>query len=706
MSPFRLGLGVAALVALLWTIGALEPAHHGYWTSLDLRWYFFPVYEAFYGALRAGAPMIWNPYQLCGMPMLGTLQAGFFYPFHVLYLLLPTGSALAASAALHTALLAGSGAAFARRAGLSAPGATLAAMILAMTGAVPQWQVWPYLLEAFAWMPLGAIGVLDLTERRRARGALLVALATGASCLAGCPQVTVFAGYTWGGLLIARLASPAVAPRERLSVVAATAAALVAGGLLGAVTLFPAYEMAQENLRPTRSLSPAFLYPVGGPPTIRGVARTWLAIGSHGLVPALALVPFALRAGAGWLAAWAAVVGGLAGLLALGPATPAVHLYFLLPMVGWFREPSRLLSITGICVGILAGLGLDVLARHFRARAVAPAIVAAILAALTYQGLHMPRATPPLPYRQSDVPWTGVQHDAYVRLAQMIGSDRVWPFSPGVFGNSLHPKLPSLTRLRSIEDYEPLSLRRQAEFFVYLLEGSVVSRQFTAQFEGRTTTLRAPRGREPTATRRRLLDLAATRFVVMRPSMLMRPDVAAFVRDAGLEPRPALGSDLDLWENPHALPRAYVTYRARPAPPARKLLRLMARDGFDPLVESFIEADTGIDAAADAPARGAAAAIGRDEPQLVEVQATLAAPGLVVLADTFAAGWRASVDGIPAPVLATNHLFRGVPVPAGEHRVRFEYRPRALQIGAIVTLATALALCVFGWCARTRRAGW
>ena len=696
MSPARLGLGVAALTTILWTIGALAPAHHDYWSSLDLRWYFFPVYDAFYGALRARAPMIWNPYQLCGMPVLGTLQGGFFYPFHVLYLLLPTESALAVSTALHLALIAGTGAAFARRGGLSVPGATLAAAVLALTGPLPQWQLWPYLLEASAWMPLGAIGVLDITADRRARGGLVLALAAGASCLAGCPQSTVFAGYAWAGLLIARLACRAVAPRERLPAIATAAAALVAGGLLGAVTLLPAYEMAQESVRQTSTLSPAFLYVVGGAPTIGAVASIWLATGSYLLLPAFALAPFALLAGVGWLIGWATIVGGLAVLLALGPATPAVHLYFLLPLIGWFRLPYRLLSIGGWCAGILAGLGLDALARFSRARTAA-VVVGALLAALTYQGLGMPRPVPPLPYRQRDVPWTPAQRDAYLRLAQMAGSDRVWPFSPGIFTLSLPPKLPTLTRLRSIEEYEPLALRRQAEFFVYFLEGSTVYSRQTVSFEGRMTTLTAPTGREPPAVRRRLLDLAATRFVVMPTLMRARPDVATFVRDAGLEPRPALSPALALFENPHALPRAYVTYRARRAPPAREVLSLMAREGFDPLVESFVECDTDLDGANDAPARGAPATIVRDEPQTVDVQATLTAPGLVVLADTYARGWRASVDGAPVPILATNHLFRGVLAPAGAHLVRFEYRPPALRIGTALTLLSALALTILAW---------
>ena len=160
MSPLRLGLGVAALTALLWEIGALSPWHPRDWTALDLHWYFVPSYQAFYGAVAAGAPMLWNPYQLCGMPWLGTLQAGFFYPPHLLYVVLPTPLALASSTVLHLALAAGGTAAFARCSGISPAGATLAGAVFAFAGTLRSMQLWPYFVETTTWLPIGALAIL------------------------------------------------------------------------------------------------------------------------------------------------------------------------------------------------------------------------------------------------------------------------------------------------------------------------------------------------------------------------------------------------------------------------------------------------------------------------------------------------------------------------------------------------------------------
>lgn len=687
MSPLWLGLGVAALTALLWGIGALTP-----WlpseSALDLHWYFLATYEAFFGALRAGTPILWNPYQLCGMPWLGTLEGGFFYPPDVLYVLFPTRWALALSTAFHLTLAAGGTAAFARRAGLSAAAATLAAAVFTFAGYLRGTQLWPYLFEASTWLPFGALAILDLTGAGQRRGTIILALASGMSWLAGGPQATVFACYAWGALFAARLLAARPPITDLARAVGGLVVGVVAGALLAAVALLPGFELAREGVRRTSTLDIQSMYPFGAP-TPSGVWNVWLGTGPHILLlAALGLVPWTLLSPSRALVLWGLVLVGCAATFALGPATPLFRLYLLLPFLGWFRVPHRVLIVGQLALGILAGLGLDAATQRLRLRWLVPVVLLVLVIAATLEGLAKPHALPLVPDRSQ---WDSPAHrGAYSGLAATIGDLRVWPFSPGLGKYSLPPKLPTLTRLRSISDYELLSLRRQHEYFVFLSEG--ILRAPRGSESSVVSSLSAPPGQQPPATRRRLLDLAGVRFMIVPPATKKRPDVAAFVRDARLDARPPIGEALEIYENPHVLPRAFVTYRASSAPPTPELLAILAQESFDPLAESWVEGNASLPSPANAPSRGSAVTIVRDDPQVVEIEAALVAPGLVVLADTFYSGWTATVDGAPVPILATNHLFRGVPAPAGKHRIRFTYRPWSLALGAALSALTLLAL--------------
>ena len=63
-----------------------------------------------------------------------------------------------------------------------------------------------------------------------------------------------------------------------------------------------------------------------------------------------------------------------------------------------------------------------------------------------------------------------------------------------------------------------------------------------------------------------------------------------------------------------------------------------------------------------------------------------------MLSDSSYPGWQVTVDGEPREILATNHLFRGVAVPAGAHRIVFSYRPWWLSAGFAAALVGLLAL--------------
>ena len=72
--------------------------------------------------------------------------------------------------------------------------------------------------------------------------------------------------------------------------------------------------------------------------------------------------------------------------------------------------------------------------------------------------------------------------------------------------------------------------------------------------------------------------------------------------------------------------------------------------------------------------------------QRVRIAAQLERPGLLMLTDSNYPGWKAYVDGVPAPILEADYLFRGVLLPAGSHEVEFRYRPASYFYGGLISL--------------------
>ncbi|MGH9266295.1 MAG: hypothetical protein ACRD1D_16550, partial [Acidimicrobiales bacterium] len=95
----------------------------------------------------------------------------------------------------------------------------------------------------------------------------------------------------------------------------------------------------------------------------------------------------------------------------------------------------------------------------------------------------------------------------------------------------------------------------------------------------------------------------------------------------------------------------------------------------------------------------------RPGPGRWRIQADGPQPALVVVAESWFPGWKAEVDGRPAPVVEADGGFVGVPVDAGSHVVTLEYeRPAAAVAGRLVTGATLLVLAVGAVRRRRRRA--
>jgi len=76
----------------------------------------------------------------------------------------------------------------------------------------------------------------------------------------------------------------------------------------------------------------------------------------------------------------------------------------------------------------------------------------------------------------------------------------------------------------------------------------------------------------------------------------------------------------------------------------------------------------------------------------MEIETSSSSNAFLVTSDTYYPGWTASIDGQLTNIYHTDYLIRGVAVPAGSHRVRFEFRPKSFYVGGALSVFSLLLL--------------
>jgi len=78
--------------------------------------------------------------------------------------------------------------------------------------------------------------------------------------------------------------------------------------------------------------------------------------------------------------------------------------------------------------------------------------------------------------------------------------------------------------------------------------------------------------------------------------------------------------------------------------------------------------------------------ITRYTPNILEATVTAASRGFAVISETYIPGWRIYVDGREVRLLQINDIFIGVPLDAGMHKLRVEFRPEYYDLGVVLTI--------------------
>ncbi len=681
--------------------------------------------------LHAGRLPLWLPEIYMGYPIQAEGQMGALYPPNLLLFgLFPPLAALNLSVLLPFFVAALGTYALARKLGAAIWPALAAALAYALGGFYIVHVKHMALVHTACWIPLVWL-FIELGLDRDRRLLLAAGVLWAVQWLAGMPQIAYYSVGTGSLYYLGR----AIQTRQLRSTAPLLLLALTLSFGVAAVQLWPTFELTSFSERSggvsfqfassfgyrLESLR-TFLYPYanGDPGTasyrIKGLF--WEDYAYIGLIPLITGLVGGL---------WLARKGGPARLLlalatatfvvGLGSNTPVFHLAWTwLPGMNYFRFPQRLQVVTTLCLVLTAALflthvqawllngrrcgaaGLSV--ARFLSRGeifVGIGIVSLVVADLYFYHIRQNAIVdaetwyaPPETARRIHQEALGPDsaqdavlsrvftvggvttfHEAYEQAAGWEGD-----LQPYVAQREfLQPSLNALYGISSADGYANLTPAYLTQVWGNEKQSGFIER-LIVQSGDRLIA------RDGFA---RLLSLYNVRYFITHLPF----------QDEGFELLGIYGPGAHLYENRNVRPRAFAVPSHTLASDVTAALNRMASPSFDPAKEVvLLAAPTEHGGASHVDSFASRVKITQYEPLRVAIEAEINQPGFLVLSDLYYPGWEAKVDGLPATIYQANACVRAVPLDVGRHVVDFQFKPKSLRYGALVSGLSTLALIV------------
>jgi hypothetical protein len=250
--------------------------------------------------------------------------------------------------------------------------------------------------------------------------------------------------------------------------------------------------------------------------------------------------------------------------------------------------------------------------------------------------------------------------------------------------------------LHDVNGQEPLT-RDQVVWWRRLAPGATA----LADYQGTQAT--------PEAQAPALLNFMSARVVMAAPGS---PMYAGAWKQAGPLLREMKTEDaVRLFINDKALQRCVWTPSWRMIEGTASAADALTAPEFDASRECLIDRDSkgyaklvemlrarGVQEPLPAPqlAANASCTFTEDSAERVVLQVNAPESGVTILADSYAPGWHATLDGKTCPILRANGLFRGVATPPGTHEIAFVYHPISYILGMALSLGSLALLTAAG----------
>jgi hypothetical protein len=203
---------------------------------------------------------------------------------------------------------------------------------------------------------------------------------------------------------------------------------------------------------------------------------------------------------------------------------------------------------------------------------------------------------------------------------------------------------------------------------------------------------------QPRALTRQGLDLASVSFLIFRRGANLSGDP----QDPTLQKVYDRGNTV-AFRNLGALPWVRLVSCWEQHDPADSLYERLWSPDFDYRNCVIVDSPLDFESRSDSLPPGQATIL-LYENETIEIETQSDSPALLVVAENVYPAWHATVDDEPVEIVTTNATFRGVPVPAGTHKVEFCYDSPQLRAGARISLLSViLALILVGLGLRPRR---